>query len=100
MTAENEYKAKEMMLEIQKNNGQIQEFETKIAEIMSIGEFAESQKKIEEVKEKIANTNIEKKEFRNSVLIQLEAPQLIKSLKAMKVVVRSLTKKSAQYRKS
>jgi len=61
MTAENEYKQKEVLLEIQKNDTQIAQYESKIAEIMETSDFAASSQKVEEVREKISNASGMKK---------------------------------------
>ena len=67
ITAENEYKIKDILLEMQKNNTQIKEFEANIAEIMSGGDFAESSNKIEVVRGKIANANENKKNYQQQM---------------------------------
>ncbi len=61
MSAENEYKQKEVLLEIQKNDTQIAQYESKIAEIMETNDFAISSQKVEEVREKIASASGMKK---------------------------------------
>ncbi len=67
MSAENEYKAKELMLEIQKNNSQISDYEQKKSEIMKAEEFAESTNRIDEVRQKIANANTTKKDYQQQM---------------------------------
>ncbi len=59
--AQNEYKAKELMLDIQKNNQQIESFEQNINDIMQTSAFSASQKKIELVKQKISSISETKK---------------------------------------
>lgn len=61
MTAENEYKQKDITIEIQKNDTQMSEYQQKISEIMAVGDFAQSTKKVESVREQIANENASKK---------------------------------------
>ncbi len=60
-TAEHEYKSKENMLEVQKNNQTIGELEQNIQDIMSTSAFSSSAKKVELVKEKIVSVTEEKK---------------------------------------
>ena len=67
MIAENEYKAKDVDIEIQKNETQISEIEQKISDIMAIDEFAQSAQKVERVREKIANSNNEKKNYQQQM---------------------------------
>jgi len=67
VAAENEYKIKDILLEIQKNNTQIKEFEAKISQITSEGEFAESSDKIDRVREKIASANDTKKNYQQQM---------------------------------
>ncbi len=67
MSAENEYKAKELALEIQKANAQIAEHQAKISEIMAEGDFASSNERLEEVKQKITNTNTLKKDYQQQM---------------------------------
>ncbi|MBR2391468.1 MAG: chromosome segregation protein SMC [Clostridia bacterium] len=59
--AQNEYQAKETLLEIQKNNQDISNYEQNINDIMSTSAFSVSAKKVELVREKIANVTEEKK---------------------------------------
>ena len=53
-TAQNEYQTKETMLEVQKNNQAIAEYEQNIQDIMATSAFSASAKKVELVREKIA----------------------------------------------
>ena len=60
-TAENEYRTKEAMLEVQKNNQEIETFEQNIEDIMATSAFSSSAKKVELVRQKIAEVTEEKK---------------------------------------
>ncbi len=60
-TAEHEYKSKENLLEVQKNNQTIGELEQNIQDIMATSAFSSSAKKVELVKEKIVSVTEEKK---------------------------------------
>ena len=53
-SAQNEYKTKEIMLEVQKNNQMISEYEQNVNDIMATSAFSSSAKKVELVREKIA----------------------------------------------
>ena len=53
-TAQNEYQTKETMLEVQKNNQMISEYEQNVQDIMATSAFSASAKKVELVREKIA----------------------------------------------
>ncbi len=59
-SAQNEYRTKENMLEVQKNNQMIAEYEQNVNDIMATSAFSASTKKIELVREKTASV-IEKK---------------------------------------
>ncbi len=59
--AENEYRTKESILEIQKHNAEIEEFEKCINEIMSTSKFAAGSKQVEEVRAKIASVTEQKR---------------------------------------
>ena len=59
--AQNEFKSKECLLEVQKNNQQIAVFEQNINDVMSTNAFSASTKKIELVKQKIASISETKK---------------------------------------
>ena len=65
--AQNEYKSKELMLEIQKNNQQIEQCEQNIQDIMQTSAFSASQKKIELVKQKIASITESKKKYQQEM---------------------------------
>ena len=60
-TAQNEYKTKETMLEVQKNNQLIADYEQNVADIMATNAFSSSAKKVELVREKIATVVDDKK---------------------------------------
>ena len=60
-SAQNEYRTKETMLEVQKNNQSISEYEQNIADIMATSAFSASAKKVELVREKIASVVEDKK---------------------------------------
>ncbi len=60
-SAENEYKTKENLLEVQKNNQEIDSFEQNIQDILSNNAFSSSSKKVELVREKIASVTEDKK---------------------------------------
>lgn len=62
MSAENEEKAKDIMLEIQRNNGDIDAFNNKIEEIMTNTSFSSSAKEVEDVKQKISLFSEQKKQ--------------------------------------
>ena len=64
-TAENEYRTKEYMLEVQKNNQQISEFEQVVADIMANSAFSASAKKVELVKQKIVSVTEDKKRYQS-----------------------------------
>ena len=65
--AENEYKAKETMLEVQKNNGLISEYKQNIEDIMSTSAFSSSAKKVELVKQKIESVTESKKAYQQQM---------------------------------
>ena len=65
--AQNEYKSKELMLDIQKNNQQISECEQNIQDIMQTSAFSASQKKIELVKQKISSISETKKKYQQEM---------------------------------
>ena len=60
-SAQNEYQTKETMLEVQKNNQLIEEYEQNINDIMATSAFSASAKKVELVREKIASVVDDKK---------------------------------------
>ena len=60
-TAQNEYQAKETLLEVQKNNQEIADYEQNVKDIMSTSAFSSSAKKVELVRQKIADITSEKK---------------------------------------
>ena len=60
-TAQNEYQTKETMLEVQKNNQLIAEYEQNVNDIMATSAFSSSAKKVELVREKIASVVEDKK---------------------------------------
>ncbi len=60
-SAENEYRTKETLLEVQKNNQEIDNYNQKISEIMSSSEFSAEGKKVDAVSEKISELTAEKK---------------------------------------
>ena len=62
-TAQNEYKTKETMLEVQKNNQLISEYEQNVNDILSNSAFSSSSKKVELVREKIASVTEDKKQY-------------------------------------
>ncbi|MBQ8451387.1 MAG: chromosome segregation protein SMC [Clostridia bacterium] len=61
--AENEYKTKEYMLEVQKNNKEIEDYSSAIEEILSNSAFSASAKKVELVREKISAVSDDKKKY-------------------------------------
>lgn len=65
--AQNEYKSKELMLDIQKNNQQIETLEQNINDIMQTSAFSASQKKIELVKQKIMSISETKKKYQQDM---------------------------------
>ncbi len=65
--AQNEYKSKELMLDIQKNNQQIESLEENINDIMQTSAFSASQKKIELVKQKISSITDTKKKYQHDM---------------------------------
>ena len=65
--AQNEYKSKELTLDIQKNNQQISECEQNINDIMQTSAFSASQKKIELVKQKITSITESKKQYQQEM---------------------------------
>lgn len=65
--AQNEYKSKELMLDIQKNNQQIETLEQNINDIMQTSAFSASQKKIELVKQKITSISEIKKKYQQDM---------------------------------
>lgn len=67
LIAQNEYKSQELMLEIQKNNQQIETLEQNINDIMQTSAFSASQKKIELVKQKIMSISETKKKFQQEM---------------------------------
>lgn len=67
LIAQNEFKSKELMLDIQKNNQQIGELEQNINDIMQTSAFSASQKKIELVKQKIVSITETKKKFQQDM---------------------------------
>jgi len=66
-TAENEFKSKETLLEVQKNNQSISEYEQNIADIMATNAFSASAKKVELVREKIASVTETKKNYQQQM---------------------------------
>ena len=60
-TAQNEYQTKETMLEVQKNNQLIAEYEQNVNDIMATSAFSSSAKKVELVREKISAVVEDKK---------------------------------------
>ena len=67
LIAQNEFKAKELMLDIQKNNQQIAELEENVNDIMQTSAFSASQKKIELVKQKITSISETKKKYQQEM---------------------------------
>ena len=67
LSAENEYKEKEIVLEIQRNNQTIQSYQSQIEEIMSNDAFSASAKQVEEVRVKIAELADDKKLAQNNM---------------------------------
>ena len=65
--AQNEYKSKELTLDIQRNNQQIAECEQNINDIMQTSAFSASQKKIELVKQKITSITESKKHYQHEM---------------------------------
>lgn len=65
--AENEFKAKETMLEVQKNNGLVSEYKQNIDDIMSTSAFSASSKKVELVKQKIESVTESKKAYQQQM---------------------------------
>ena len=66
-TAENEFKAKEALLEVQKNNQSIGEYKQNIEDIMSTSAFSASAKKVELVKQKIESVTESKKSYQQQM---------------------------------
>ena len=66
-TAQNEFKAKETLLEVQKNNQSIAEYEQNINDIMATNAFSSSAKKVELVREKIASVTETKKNYQQQM---------------------------------
>ena len=66
-SAENEYKAKEALLEVQKNNQAIGEYKQNIEDIMSTNAFSASAKKVELVKQKIESVTESKKAYQQQM---------------------------------
>lgn len=66
-TAENEFKAKESLLEVQKNNQAISEYKQNIDDIMSTSAFSASTKKVELVKQKIESVTESKKSYQQQM---------------------------------
>ena len=60
--AQNEYKAQELMLDVQRNNQQIESCNQGVNDIMQTSAFSASQKKIELVKQKIMSVTESKKQ--------------------------------------
>lgn len=60
-TAQNEYKTKETMLEVQKNNQLIADYEQNVQDIMATTAFSSSAKKVDLVREKISSVVEDKK---------------------------------------
>jgi len=58
---ENEFKSRDIMIEIQKNNQEIESYNQCIADIMSTDKFAASAKQVDDVKQKIEALTEEKK---------------------------------------
>ncbi|MBQ8425490.1 MAG: chromosome segregation protein SMC [Clostridia bacterium] len=58
---ENDFKSRDVMLEIQKNNQEIESYNKSIEEIMSTDKFSASAKQVEGVKQKIESLTEEKK---------------------------------------
>ncbi len=67
LIAQNEFKAKELLLDIQKNNQQIAELEENVNDIMQTSAFSASQKKIELVKQKITSISETKKKYQQEM---------------------------------
>ena len=65
--AENEYRSKETMLLVQKNNQEIELHEKQINEILSASEFSSSTKQVDEVKAKIEKATEDKKRFQEQM---------------------------------
>ncbi len=61
LNAQTEYRTKENLLEVQKNNQDIENFNEQITNIISNSTFSSSSKKVELVREKIAEVTDEKK---------------------------------------
>ncbi len=66
-TAENEFKAKEALLEVQKNNQTIAEYKQNVEDIMSNSAFSASTKKVELVKQKIETVTESKKSYQQQM---------------------------------
>lgn len=60
-SAENEYRTKETLLEVQRNNQEIDNYNQKISEIMTNSEFSAEGKKVDAVSEQISKLTTEKK---------------------------------------
>lgn len=63
--AENAEKSKEIMLSIQRNNKEIEEYNSSIEKIMTNSVFSASAKEVEEVKQKISEFTEKKREVQN-----------------------------------
>ncbi len=66
-TAENEFKAKEALLEVQKNNQEIADYKQNVEDIMSNSAFSASTKKVELVKQKIETEMDSKKSYQQQM---------------------------------
>lgn len=65
--AENEYRTKETMLQVQKNNAEIESYQKKIENIMAGSEFSASSKQVDAVKAKIDSTTESKKMYQEQM---------------------------------
>lgn len=61
-SAENEYQTKEALLEVQKNNSELEKYEKLVAEIMQTSSFSTSSKQVDEVRQKIAEFTEKKRQ--------------------------------------
>ena len=66
-SAQNEYKTKEIMLEVQKNNQMISDYEQNVSDIMATSAFSSSAKKVELVREKISVVVEDKKKCQSKM---------------------------------
>ena len=66
-TAENEHRAKETLLEVQKNNSEIAKYQQSIDDVLAASAFTSSNKKVELVREKIASVSDDKKKFQEEM---------------------------------